>query len=170
MNTFMDFISLLFQGGNLALVGAVLAVALAGIGSAKGVMIAGEVATGVVAEDPSKFVRALLLQALPGTQGVYGLIIGFLIMLKVGIFGGDVSLGDVSVVQGLSLLMAALPLAIVGLLSAIYQGRVSAASMQILAKRPDDATKGLIFAGLVETYAVFALLISFLLVNGITVG
>ena len=130
----------------------------------------GEMAAGIVTEDPSKFVRVLLLQALPGTQGIYGLIIAFMVMLKIGVFGGDVSFADVTLAQGVSLFFAVLPTAFVGYHSAISQGKVAAASLQIVAKRPEESTKGLIFAGLVETYAVFALLISFLLVSGIKVG
>ncbi|MGN1452037.1 MAG: V-type ATP synthase subunit K [Eubacteriales bacterium] len=165
--SFTDFLAQIFTGTNIALAGAAMAIAFAGIGSAKGVGIVGQMAAGIVAEDPSKFVRCLILQALPGTQGIYGLIIAFLIMSKVGIFGGML---DVTVQQGVSLFLAALPITIGGYVSAIHQAKVSASSLQIVSKHPDEATKGMIFAGLVETYAVFALLISFLLVNGITVG
>lgn len=72
----------LTQGQFLALLGASLAVLLAGIGSAIGVGIAGQAAAGVVTEDPGKFGQTLLLQALPGTQGIYGLLTGFVIMQK----------------------------------------------------------------------------------------
>jgi V/A-type H+-transporting ATPase subunit K len=170
MDEFVRLLEKIFQGGNIAVFGAALALIMAGIGSARGVGMVGEMGAGIVTEDPSKFVRVLLLQALPGTQGIYGLIIAFMIMLKIGIFGGDVNYSDITIAQGASLFFAALPMAFVGYHSAISQGRVAAASLQIVAKRPEEATKGLIFAGLVETYAVFALLISFLLVSGIKVG
>lgn len=170
MDVFFDFLKQLFTGGNIALVGAALSLLCAGIGSARGVGMAGEAASGIVAEDPSKFVRALILEALPGTQGIYGLIIAFLIMSKVGLIGGGVDFAAVSFAEGMSLLLAALPMAIVGYHSAISQAKVSVASMQIVAKHPEETTKGMIFAGLVETYAVFALLISFLLVSGIKIG
>ena len=65
-----------------ALIGLALAVTLAGCGSAIGVKIAGEAAAGVVSVDPSKFSKVLVLQLLPGTQGIYGLIIAFLILMK----------------------------------------------------------------------------------------
>jgi len=166
----MEFLSQVFSGGNIAILGAALALIFAGSGSARGVGIAGEAAAGVVAEDPTKFVRALILQALPGTQGIYGLIIAFIIMTKIGLLGGAVAFEDVTIAQGMALLCAALPMAFVGYMSAIAQAKVSASSMQIAAKRPEETTKGMIFAGLVETYAVFALLISFLLISGIKVG
>ena len=71
----------LISGEMLALLGGALGAALAGIGSAIGVGIAGQSAAGVVSEDPNKFGQVLLLQALPGTQGIYGLLIAFLVMV-----------------------------------------------------------------------------------------
>ena len=76
----------------LGYTGVALAGALAGIGSAVGVSIAGQAASGVVSEDPDKFGKVLLMQLLPGTQGIYGLVVAILIMLKMGVFGGDVVL------------------------------------------------------------------------------
>ena len=149
-----------------AVLGAAVAAILAGIGSAIGVSTAGQSAAGVVTEDPDKFGQTLLLQALPGTQGIYGLLIAFIIMGKINIFGGMVPVAEET---GLMILMAALPVAIVGLLSAVYQGRVAAACIGIIAKRPEELGKAITFAVLVETYAVLALLTSFLLVNGIQV-
>lgn len=152
-------------GMALALLGAVLAAGMAGIGSAKGVGLVGEAAAGVVTEDPNKFGQALLLQVLPGTQGLYGLLIAFLVLLKVGIVGGGAV--EVSVANGINILLACLPIAIVGLISAIAQGRAAAAGIGIIAKRPDQVSKGMTFAAMVETYAVLALLVSFLMLNGI---
>ena len=85
-------------GVGLALLGAALAALLAGIGSAIGVGLAGEAAAGVVTEDPSKFGKVLLLQLLPGTQGIYGLLIAFLTLSNIGILGGS---GDISFAKGL---------------------------------------------------------------------
>ena len=152
-------------GMGIALLGAALAAGLAGIGSAKGVGLVGEAASGVVTEDPNKFGQALLLQVLPGTQGLYGLLIAFLVLVKVGLIGG--SAAAVSVEAGFNILFACLPIGIVGLFSAIAQGRAAAAGVNIIAKRPDQLSKGMIFAAMVETYAVLALLVSFLMLNGI---
>ena len=77
----------MFTGQTFALIGAALAVILAGMGSAKGVSMVGEAATGLLTEDPSKSGKALILQALPGTQGIYGLITAFLIIFKIGLLG-----------------------------------------------------------------------------------
>ena len=112
----------LLSGEFLALGGAALASLFAGIGSAKGVGIAGEAAAGVVSEDPNKFGQVLLLQALPGTQGIYGLLIAFIVMVKVGLLGGD-GMMELTVVQGAEIFAACLPIAFVGLISGIYQGK-----------------------------------------------
>ncbi len=68
-----------------ALLGAALAALMAGIGSAVGVGMAGEAAAGVVTEDPGKFGKVLLLQLLPGTQGIYGLLVAVLTLIQIGI-------------------------------------------------------------------------------------
>lgn len=159
--TFSDFLSTILTGQNLALLGAGLAVFFAGMGSAKGVGMVGEAAAGLLTEDPGKFGKALILQALPGTQGIYGLITAFLIVFKIGILGTPVEL---TVAQGAYFVMAALPIAVVGYYSAIKQARVAAAGINLIAKRPDEVGKAITSAALVETYAIFAVLVSLLLV------
>ena len=129
-----------------ALLGAAISVALAGIGSAIGVGTAGRAAAGVVTEDPDKFAKVLLLQLLPGTQGA-----------------------DISLETGLMIFVACLPIAIAGLLSAIHQGKTSVASIGIVAKKPEQFGKAMLFPAMVETYAILALLISILAVSGIQV-
>lgn len=154
--------------GNLgivfALAGAVLAALMAGIGSAIGVGMSGEAAAGVVTEDPNKFGKVLILQLLPGTQGIYGLLIAFITLTQIGILGGS---ADLSPAKGLLYFAACLPMAFVGLWSAIRQARAAVAGIQLVAKRPDQMGKSMIFAAMVETYAILALLISILSINGI---
>ena len=158
--TFSEFIQQVFTGNNLALLGAGLAATFAGMGSAKGVGLVGEAGAGLLTEDPSKFGKALILQALPGTQGIYGLITAFIIIMKLGIFGG--SPAELTVAQGGYFLMVSLPITIVGYFSAIKQGRVAAAGINLIAKRPNEVGKAITSAALVETYAIFALLVSLL--------
>ena len=154
----MSFLSSVFSGSTFALLGAALAIGLAGTGSAKGVGIAGEAGAGVLSRSPENFGRVLLLQALPGTQGIYGLLVAFLIIFADGVIPGTLPL-----IQGVGYFCSALPIAIAGYFSAIAQGRVSAAGMGIVATKPEESMKGVIAAGLVETYAVLALLISVLI-------
>ena len=151
-----------FGGYALGLLGAGLAALLAGIGSAKGTGIAGEAGAGLVSEDPSKFGKAMILQVIPGTQGLYGFVIWFIAFNKL--------VPGMSVAEGLQILSACLPIALGGLLSGIAQGKVAAASVNILAKKPDDWSKGMILCITVEFYAILSLLASFMMLNAITIG
>jgi V/A-type H+-transporting ATPase subunit K len=154
-------------GPALVILGAALAIGFAGSGSAWGIGIANEAAAGVMTEDPKKFGYALVLLALPGTQGIYGLLVAFIAMLKAGLIGsGEVS---VSVWQGLAIGCACLPIAIAGFYSAIWQGKSSAASILMISKRPEQIGKAVILPAMCETYAVFGLLMSILMLNGIKI-
>ena len=144
----------------LALLGAAFAALMAGIGSAIGVGMAGEAAAGVVTEDPQKFGKVLILQLLPGTQGIYGLLIAFITLSQIGLLGGGGV--DVSLAQGLLYFVACLPMAFVGLWSAQRQAKAAVAGISLVAKKPDQMGKAIIFAAMVETYAILALLISIL--------
>ena len=150
-----------------ALLGAAVAVFLAGAGSAIGVGIAGQAAAGVVTEDPSKFAKVLVIQLLPGTQGIYGLLVGFLTLSKIGLLGGGAA--DLTPQTGLLILAACLPVGIVGLISGRSQGQAAAASIGIVAKKPEQFGKAMLFPAMVETYAILALLISILAVTAIPV-
>jgi len=152
----------------LAILGGALAAILAGIGSALGVRQVGEVSSGLISEDPEKFGKLLLLQALPGTQGIYGFLGAVMTMQKVGLLGGEVV--NLTPEMGWQILFACLPIGIVGLVSGIAQGRVAASGVNVVAKKPGEAGKPVIMAAMVETYAVLALLITILLLNGIKVG
>jgi len=150
----------MISGNVFALMGAAVA-ALAGIGSAMGVGIAGQAAAGVLAEDPKKFGKTLILQALPGTQGIYGLLMAFLIFIRIGLLGGGMM--DLTVSQGLYILASGIPIGLVGIWSGVAQGKAAAAGIMLLGKRSDQMAKGIIYAAMVETYAIFALLISILM-------
>lgn len=150
-----------------AVLGAGFASLFAGIGSAKGVGIVGEAAAGVVSVDPSKFSKVLILQLLPGTQGLYGLLTAILLLSRIGVIGGTPA--ELTLSQGLMFFAACLPIAFVGLFSGIAQGRSAAAGVGIVAKKPDQSGKGIIMAAMVETYAILALLVSILLIYNIAV-
>ncbi len=147
-----------------ALTGAIMAALVAGVGSAIAVGMAGEAAAGVVTDDPSKFSKVLILQLLPGTQGIYGLLIAFITLTQIGVLGGS---SEMSLAKGLLYFAACLPMAIVGYFSAIKQARASLASISLVSKKPDQFGKAMIFPAMVETYAILALLISILSIMGI---
>ncbi len=146
---------------------AALAMGLAGGGSAIGIGYAGRAANGVLSEDPDRFGIMLILVALPGTQGIYGFISAFLIILQVDLLGGTPV--ELTAVQGLQFVGAALPIALTGLISGIHQGKVCAAGIGVAEKKPGDAMKAVIYGALVETYAVLGLVITIFLLNGIQV-
>lgn len=148
-------------GLTIALLGSGLAVLLPCIGSARGTGIAGEAGTGILSDDPTKSGKVMILQLLPGTQGLYGLVVWFIALIQMGIFAGNA--GDITLMQGFQYFAACMPMAFGGLLSAVYQGRVAAGSMNILAKKPNDWSKGLILCGIVEFYAILSLLASMLM-------
>ena len=160
MGNFMDNMGIVF-----ALLGAALAVILSGMGSAYGVGVAGQAAAGVVTEDPSKFANVLILQLLPGTQGIYGLLVAFIALSKIGLLGGGVQNMDFA--TGCLYFAACLPIGIVGLVSARHQGRTSVASIGIVAKKPEQFGKAMLFPAMVETYAILALLVSILAVSAL---
>ena len=149
----------------LALLGAGLAVGLSCVGSAKGTGIAGEAGTGLLAQDPSKSGKVMVLQLLPGTQGLYGLVVWFFALIQMGMINGTAA--GLSVQEGLQYFAACMPMAIGGLLSAIAQGRVAAGSINILAKKPDDWSKGMVLCITVEFYAILSLLASMLMIINI---
>ena len=150
----------------LAVAGAAIAVFGGGSGSAMGVGIEGQAAAGVVAEDPNKFGKVLILQLLPGTQGIYGLIVAFLVLSNIGILGGSADV-NMSIAKGALYLAACLPIGVAGWTSGKAQGEASAASIGLVAQRPDMSGKALIFPAMVETYALLSLLISLLAVFGV---
>jgi V/A-type H+-transporting ATPase subunit K len=157
--SFTEFI--VSQGGVIfGGLGVAVAVFLSGIGSAIGIGIVGQAASGLVIEEPEKFGRSLVLQLLPGTQGLYGFVIGLLVM-------GQLDIG-MSLANGMYLLAACLPVGFVGWLSAIAQGKTAAAGISILAKNEEHSTKGIIYAVMVETYALLAFVISLILVNAVS--
>lgn len=160
--TFANYLDKMTFGFVPALLGAFLAVGLAGWGSAKGVGMVGQAAAGVISEDPSIAGKAIILQALPATQGLYGFVVAFLVMLKGGALDG--SIFSLPIDQGMFLFAACLPIAFVGYFSAIHQAKVAAAGVQMISKQKDKFGTAITSSALVETYALFSLLVSALLV------
>ncbi len=145
----------------LAILGAALSVVGPGVGSALGVSMVGKASSGVITEDPEKFSKLLILEAVPGTQGIYGFIAGFLIIMAI------TGAGTISTNAGFSVLLAALPVAAVGFFSAIYQARVCVGGVAVVAKRPEELGKSIILAAMVETYAILGLLATILLLRSV---
>lgn len=149
-----------YGGVFFAGLGIAVAVFLSGIGSAIGVGTVGEAASGLIIEEPEKFGKSLVLQLLPGTQGLYGFVIGLMVLGKLD---SAMALGE-----GLYLFAACLPIGVVGWRSAIAQGKTAAAGISILAKNEEHQTKGIIYAVMVETYALLSFVISLILINAVS--
>lgn len=148
----------------LSIAGAVLAVFLGGMGSSMGINKAGEKAAGVLAEKPNLFGSLLILTALPGSQGIYGLLISIIILLQVGVLGGaDVV---VSTSAGWAFLLSGLVMGLCALTSAVLQGKVVAAAIGAVARDESVAGKSITLSVLIETYAIFGLLIAMFIALG----
>lgn len=157
----------LTMGQILALLGAAMAVIFAGTGSAKGVAMAGQTNAGVSTENPEINSKLLILQLLPGTQGIYGFLVAVIILIKTGVLGGQML--PVGLETGLAFVIAALPVGVVGYFSAIQQANVASAGMLMTGEHPEMSGKAITMTVMVETYAVLSLLASFLMVMAIQV-
>ncbi len=147
----------------VAVAGAATSILIAGTGSAIGMGVAGLSGAGVIAEKPDLFGKVLILQALPGTQVIYGFLGAILILINIGILGGE----TVELAVAWQYFFASLPVAFTGLFSGMYQGRVSAAGIQAIAKNPGVLGNAMVLSAMVETVAIFGLLVTLLLVTSI---
>ncbi len=154
----MDTLFLGMTGNVLAVLGAATAFMIAGIGTSIGMGRAGQAGSGVLTEDPGKFGTVMVLQATNSTQAIYGFVVMFLILAKVG---SD----PLSTQDGLMLFVASLPIALVGLVSALLQGNITVACMQMIAKRADGLGRAVILILMVEMFAIIALIVSILIIG-----
>lgn len=156
----------LFSGNVLAAIGAAIAISVTGFCSAKALLIAGNAAAGVTGEDEKNFSSALVMDAMPQTQVIYGFIIAMLVTLGImGSMGAGTSLTQE---QGWIAILAGLSVGITGI-SAIFQGKVAAASMAATAKNQNIKGKVLIFIVMPEIAALFGFVIGimFLIAGGV---
>ncbi|MDO9108449.1 MAG: V-type ATP synthase subunit K [Coriobacteriia bacterium] len=152
-------------GLDWAYLGAAVAAIGGGIGSSIGITSIANTAAGIVSEDPEKFGKLLPLAAMPGTQGIYGLVTMILVFVFTGVFAGTV---DLTPSEGLRVFYSCLPVAFVCAVSGIYQGLTAVGAAGMVARRDEDAGKALIFPALVETYAVFSLVVTILMLLYVT--
>lgn len=161
----MDLVKFYFMDSGIGwtVLGAIAALALGGVGSAQGIALAAGQGAGVLSEKPSLFGKVFLLILLPGTQGLYGMVFAFLAALNTGISTSIRTANTLTVGVGIGLAFVGLGLGLVLWRSAVHQGETSAASINLVAKKEDQFGRALILPALVETYAVFALLMSILM-------
>jgi len=147
--------------------GAVIVMVISGIGSAIGVALAGQAAAGVMTEDPEKFGRMIPLVGIPGTQGFYGFLIGFLVLNKLNLLATQIIIPNLS--QGIQIFSICVVVSLVESISAVWQGKVSVASIYIVAKKPEEAGKALVLPIFVEIYAILGLAAGFLLLQAVKI-
>ncbi|HEX2947730.1 MAG TPA: V-type ATP synthase subunit K [Clostridia bacterium] len=148
---------MIINGQFLAFLGAATAFFLAGIGSSRGVGLAGQAGAGILAEDPKKFGSVVVLEALPSTQTIYAFVIAFMIIGKIT--------PTMSIQDGFHFLAAGLPVGIVGLISGIYQGKVATAGIQMISKQPKATGQAITLALMVEMFAILSLVVSILMLG-----
>lgn len=148
-------------GLTLSSLGALLAVVLGGLGSSLGIRTAGQKAAGVLAEKPNLFGTLIVLTALPGSQGIYGLLIAIMILSNTGVMGGEIV--EMTTQSGLNFLLAGITIGLLGLASAALQSKVVASAIGALARDESVAGGAIILSVLIETYAIFGLLIAIFL-------
>ena len=155
----MTFVEYLLQYGGLvfALLGMALVVIIPGYNSGVGVGMVGEATTGLLMDEPEKFGKSLILQMMPASQGLYGFVIAIMTLSRLRV--------DMGLQEGLYILVACVPMTIVGGPTALAQARVAVAGVQLLARNEDEMTKNVIYAVMVETYALLAFVSSIILLN-----
>ena len=152
-----------FTAAVFIFLGAALSGLLGFIGSAIGMGHAGRAGAAVVAERPELFGRILLMQALPGSQGIYGLVGAFLILSFSGLLGGGGA--ELTVAQGLQYMVVGLPIGLAGLFSGMHQGAVAANGIAAIAKDDSLTAQAIVMAAMVETWAIFGVLVGFILLT-----
>ncbi|HEY5714405.1 MAG TPA: permease [Candidatus Gracilibacteria bacterium] len=152
------------NGTFYAILGAAISAFVAGMGSILGILTPGSKGAGVLAEKPDLFGKILVLAALPGSQGVYGLLIAIMILQASGVLGGGEA---VSLSGGYQLLVAGILMGLAGLASAYFQGKVVSAGISAVAKDDSLSGKMIVLSVLIETYAIFGLLVALFIVLGV---
>jgi len=145
----------------LVLLGVGISVGLGGVGSSFGLSSVASLSAGLLSKEPQKFAQALILSALPSTQALYGMLYGFLLLIQTGLLGSGAKPIDINL--GLALFLSALPVGLTCFGSGIAQGKIAASGIKILAEKPENLTQAIVLAALAESFAVFGLVVSLLI-------
>jgi V/A-type H+/Na+-transporting ATPase subunit K len=146
----------------LSYIGVGISVGLAAIGSSLGSSLVASTGASLVAKEPEKFSQILILSALPSSQSLYGLLFGIIIMLRTGLINGQLVEGMTTTI-GWQFLFSAVPVGVACLFSGYAQGQVAASAVKIVAENPTNLNQGIVLAALIESFAIFGLIISILI-------
>lgn len=147
----------------LAFIGAGLATILPCLGSILGVSMVGQAGAGLLTEKPELAGKVITLAVLPGSQGLYGMVISLLFLFTYAPLISEQA--SMTTLEGFILFAAFLPVTFTCLTSAPYQAKVCSAGLHMLAKDGRLAGRVITLAALVETYALLGFLISFFMLN-----
>jgi V/A-type H+/Na+-transporting ATPase subunit K len=147
----------------LTLIGVAISAGFGAVGSSLGVGAAARSAAGLLSKQPEKFPQVLALSALASTQSLYGLLFGFIILIQAGMLGGTPSV-EVTESVAFGYIMAALPVGLACIASGWQQGVVAGAGVKILAEKPQNLSQAIVLSALIESFAIFGLVISLLIV------
>ena len=147
------------NGQFIAFIGIALCVFLCGLGSAIGLYKTGSASSAVLAEDGKKFGTVIVMTLLPATQGLYGFVIGI-------IASGSVT-ADMATSKGWAVFGATIVIAVMGLFSAIFQGKAAVAGITAVGKNESISGKLMLFPAMIEFYAILAFVISIILLSAI---
>jgi len=151
----------------LLILGCAIAVGISGISAATGLTFSGTAAVAVAAEKPNiSGSKILVLQVLPMTQSVYGLLTAILMLMGSGLLSGSTSEAMSDPIIGPSAIFIGI---VIGLTStsAINQGIIAASGINAMGRNPDVFSKGVIYAVTTETMAIFGLLTAIFMMVGL---
>jgi len=149
------------MGDVYAIIGAALAVALTGMGSAIGMAWVQQAAAGLVSEKPNMYPKTLILQLIPSSNALYGFVVGFLIVANV-ILGGEPGVATYTETEGMLIMFMCLPIAIVGLFACLGQAKVCVSGIKMIGRREELGGRAITMAVFIELFALFALIVSIL--------
>jgi V/A-type H+-transporting ATPase subunit K len=153
-------------GLSIAILGLALSAIMCGIGSGLGLKASSAASAGVLAEDPSKFSKILVMTLLPATQGIYGFVIAIMGLGSLTAVTAAAT-PELALSVGWNIFFAAMPMAIVGCLSAILQGQTAAATIVAVGKKPEIGGKSILFPAMIEFYALLGLVVSIMLLAAV---
>ncbi|MDB6081953.1 MAG: ntpK [Chlamydiia bacterium] len=134
--------------------GPMLSLSLGLIGSSIGCYTAGLASHAAMARTEEGHGKFIGMAAAPSSQSIYGFILMLLLY-------GRIKGGELSPIAGIFVgLLAGLAFAA----SAIYQGKVAAAGIQASVKQPAVYGKCFAAVGILESFALFALVFSLLII------
>lgn len=143
-----------------AILGAAIAVIVSCIGSAIGVGRAGQASAALLSKQPEKFGNTLILQVMPSTQGLYGFVVAFMVLVHLNALGPNIA--QLAPEQGWIIFGYCMPIAIIGFLSALMQGNVAISCINLIGKQEKQLGHAIPMLVLVEIFAIFAFIISIL--------